>query len=333
MTIKPYPLTFHPMLYEKVWGGRALETLGKVLPKAGAKYGESWELADMPSTSASGAGGGAARSVIAHGPLAGKTLHDALALWGADLLGHARPTAGGDFPLLVKFLDAAENLSVQTHPSPEYARRNPGAHIKTECWFVMDCEPAAVIYKGVKAGVSREEFERHIATGGVADDLIEIAAIPGTCHVLPSGTVHALGAGVVVAEVMTPSDTTFRVFDWGRSGRQLHVKESLECIDFGPAPRGSRVTEGESVKRVCDTEFFTIDVHQPLPGQSVRAGGGSSCVVVMGLAGQGRMVVEGDAWAELDVSMGATILVPAAVAARTSVRAGDGMRVLTVEVK
>ncbi len=332
-----YPLTFRPLLYEKVWGGRGLENLGKVLPDAAAKYGESWELADMPATSASGAGGGAARSVINAGPLAGQTLNDALKLWGTDLLGKAKPTREGNFPLLVKFIDAADNLSVQTHPTADYAQRHPDAHLKTECWFILDCEPGAMIYKGVKQGLSREQFAAHIADETVADDLIETAAVPGTCHTLPSGTVHALGAGVLVAEVMTPSDTTFRVFDWGRAGRQLHIAEGMECIDFGPASRGLRITDGESFKRVCETDFFNIDCHQPLAGQQIAVGDGRACVVLIGLAGQGRLGLELGSIAApfdaIDMQVGSTVLVPAAIAHDCRVAAGDGLRMLRVALK
>lgn len=333
----PYPLTFKPLLYEKVWGGRALETLGKKLPKPAVGYGESWELADMPATSASGAGGGAARSVIDSGPLAGQTLNDALKLWGADLLGKAKPTPEGNFPLLVKFIDAADNLSVQTHPSPAYAKAHPEAHLKTECWFILDCEPGAMIYKGTKLGVSREQFAAHIKDETVVNDLVEIAAVPGTCHTLPSGTCHALGAGVVVAEVMTPSDTTFRVFDWARMGRQLHVQESLECIDFSPEapapPRGSRITDGEDKKRVCDTEFFSIDCHQPLAGQRLFVGNGLSCVVLIGLAGQGRLSSNESAFETIELQVGSTVLVPAALATACTIAAGDGLRLLRVTLK
>lgn len=332
-TPAPYPLTFKPMLYEKVWGGRALAAIGKHLPKAAAAYGESWELADMPSTSASGAGGGAARSIIDSGPLAGQSLNEAMRLWGADLLGKAKPTPEGNFPLLVKFIDAADNLSVQTHPSPAYAKAHPQAHLKTECWFILDCEPGAMIYKGIKLGVSPEQFAAHINDGTVINDLIETAAVPGTCHTLPSGTCHALGAGVLVAEVMTPSDTTFRVFDWGRTGRQLHIQESLECIDFGAGPRGSRITDGEDKKRVCDTEFFAIDCHQPLPGQRLPVGNGLSCVVLIGLAGQGRLSSNESAFETIELQVGSTVLVPAALATSCTIAAGDGLRLLRVTLK
>jgi len=290
----------------KVWGGDRLARFGKAV-KPGDKVGESWELSDLPGTSASGAGGGAVRSMIVNGPLAGKTIHDAIELWGDALLPRAALTPEGNFPLLIKFLDAQEDLSVQVHPSPAYAAKHKDAHLKTECWYVLDAKPGSVIYKGVKAGVTREVFERALQTGdgrGLVDMLEAVPAVVGECHSLPSGTVHALGAGVLVAEVQTPSDTTFRVYDWGRTGRELHIEQAMECIEWGPAPaavkfdkpRGGMMqggmgtewfslfkyrTEG-GVQGMCDTFSITVVVEgegvvtpfsgTPYPPLSVRAG-------------------------------------------------------------
>lgn len=306
----------------KVWGGRRLAKLGKNLPASanvGAIVGESWELADLAATSASGGGGAAARSVISNGPLAGKTLHDAMTLWGAGLIGAAKHAATGSssaaFPLLIKFLDANENLSVQVHPSPAYAATHPEAHLKTESWYILEAEPGSVIYKGIKPGVTRADFERHIADGTVVSDLISIPAVVGDCHNLPSGTCHALGAGVLVAEVQTPSDTTFRVFDWGRTGRELHVKQSLECIDFTPsqadldALRTARLTAHAPGGRLVKTEFFTIDELRVPAGASVPMRG---CVVVIVLRGGGA--VDWPAGRAV-VNAGRTMLVPASTSA------------------
>lgn len=234
----PHPVIFEPVILEKVWGGRALEKLGKNLPRPAATYGESWELADMDATSASGAGGGAVRSAIAAGPLKGKSIRDAINLWGDALLPKSLRSPTGGFPLLIKFLDARENLSVQVHPSPAYARAHPGAHLKTECWCILAAEPGASIYVGIRAEVSRERFEDAARAGSpdIVAMLNRVPAIPGECHNLPSGTVHALGAGVLVAEVQTRSDTTFRLYDWGRFGRELHIEPALDCSSFEPPP-------------------------------------------------------------------------------------------------
>jgi mannose-6-phosphate isomerase len=254
----PYPLLFEPMLFEKVWGGRRLERLGKRLPP-GKKIGESWELADLAATSTSGAGGGAARSTIINGPLAGRTIREAMDAAGENILPRAARAADGGFPLLIKFLDAGENLSVQVHPSPAYAAAHPEAHLKTECWYILDAEPGSVIYKGIRPGVSREEFERLARTGdpAIVDAMAAAPAVPGECHNLPSGTVHALGAGVLVAEVQTPSDTTFRLYDWGRTGRELHIEAALACADFGPPPPAVRLDAPGNGAQVT-TEWFTV---------------------------------------------------------------------------
>ncbi|HEX2836977.1 MAG TPA: type I phosphomannose isomerase catalytic subunit [Phycisphaerales bacterium] len=269
----------------KVWGGDRLARFGKAV-KPGDRVGESWELSDLPGTSASGAGGGAVRSVIANGPLAGKTIHDAIELWGDALLPRAALSPSGNFPLLIKFLDAREDLSVQVHPSPAYAAKYKDAHLKTECWYVLDAKPGSVIYKGVKSGVTREVFERALRAGdgsGVVDLLEAVPAVVGECHNLPSGTVHALGAGVLVAEVQTPSDTTFRVYDWGRTGRELHIEQAMECIEWGPAPKA--VAAAVMAQTGVQTEFFSVLVARQ---RSVFVPSGCAAIVLQGEATFGK---------------------------------------------
>jgi len=316
----PYPLTLEPILKEKVWGGRRLARYGKALPE-GALVGESWEVADLSETSASGGGGGEARSVIASGPMAGRTLHDAVEAWGEGLLGRARPAADGGFPLLVKFLDAREHLSVQVHPSPEYARAHPGAHLKTECWYVLEADLGSVIYKGMKRGVSREDFARALRRGRGEDvvALLEaVPAVPGECHNLPSGTVHAPGAGVLVAEVQTPSDTTFRVYDWakeyGRAGRELHVEQAMACIDVKPAPRAVKFF-GEGTLPMVSTAFYTVTA----AGRGTTEVAGACTVVV---CAAGRIAV-----GETRLKAGGVVLVPAGVGLRVDHTEGAALLV------
>jgi mannose-6-phosphate isomerase len=319
----PYPLLLRPVFFEKVWGGRRLERLGKRLPP-GRLIGESWEVADLPSTSPSGAGGAPVRSEIAGGPLAGRTLHDAMVMWGDDLLGGARPTPGGDFPLLVKFLDARENLSVQVHPSAAFARTHPGAYLKSECWFVLEAEPGSVIYKGVKQGVTRADFERALARGGegVVELIESVPARPGECHALPSGTVHALGAGVVVAEVQTPGDTTYRVYDWGRVGRALHIPEAMECIEWAPAPRAVRLDERSALAR---TDGFTLEYSEP--GGPVPVNSAQAPSVLTVLAGSAVLEQGTDQWI---VDLGGTVVIPSTVDLR--LLPGPRTRLLWVRV-
>ncbi|MEM7622694.1 MAG: type I phosphomannose isomerase catalytic subunit [Planctomycetota bacterium] len=340
---QPYPLTFEPILKEKVWGGTRLAGLGKDI-EPGKRYGESWELADLASTSAGGGGGGSAVSRIANGPLAGKTIQDAIRAWGGALLGKRGLIAArqfgfrGDpvFPLLIKFLDAAEHLSVQAHPSPAYAAANPSAHLKTESWYVMEAEHsnlgdgtqvAPTVFVGTKPGTKPEVFKRRIHDGSVLGTLDAAGAVPGDCWTLPSGTLHALGAGVLVAEVQTPSDTTFRVYDWtseyNRPKRELHIDPALESIDFdgGQAAAPRRSGEGQ----IARTEFYTIDRESPTADGLAMSDG--ECVVVMGVEGNGVVRVEGADPASgvgtLDVHRGSTVLLPAAITARTRVCAAD----------
>jgi len=261
-----YPLIFEPIYKEKVWGGRTLEKLGRTLPGGpDTPIGESWELADLAQTSASGGGGGAEHSVVANGPLAGKTLSQVIQTAGEKVLGDLPLSDDGGFPILLKFLDARQHLSVQVHPSPDYADEHGDAFLKSEAWYILACDPGAVIYKGVKPGVSPQAFREAIERDDVEPLMISVPVKPGDCHYLPSGTCHALGAGVLVAEVQTPSDTTFRVYDWGRTGRELHVDQAMRCIEFGPPdvsrnePSTTLPSAFAQVTRLVACEFFRID--------------------------------------------------------------------------
>jgi mannose-6-phosphate isomerase len=264
-----YPLYFEPIYKQKVWGGRHLERLGRALPgSTDTLIGESWELADLADTSPSGGGGGAERSVVANGPMRGQTLHELIGRHGRNLLGDLEPTPTGDFPLLVKFLDARQNLSLQTHPSAPYAQTHPDAHLKSEAWYIVEADDGAAIYKGVRSGVTPQQLREAAASADAAAVerlLIRVPVKTGECHYLPSGTLHALGAGILAAEVQTPSDTTFRVFDWGRTGRALHLDEALECIQFGPPDVASHEKRSHvagmftTISRLALCEYFCIE--------------------------------------------------------------------------
>ncbi|MFA7237983.1 MAG: type I phosphomannose isomerase catalytic subunit [Phycisphaeraceae bacterium] len=315
--MKMYPLKFQPIYKAKVWGGRSLEKLGRTLP-TGQKIGESWELADLGATSVSGGGGGAERSIIDNGPLAGQSIHDAIRHFGGELMGRLPPCDDGGFPLLVKFLDAAENLSVQVHPSEAYTQQHSEAHLKSEAWYILHAEPGAVIYKGVKEGVTPESFRDAIADNRVEELMIAVAARAGEIHYLPSGTCHALGAGILVAEVQTPSDTTFRVYDWGRQGRELHLSQAMECITFGPADT-SRHEPGTKIEREMTTvEGLVRCEHFHMDRVKLKAGYRQALtdeqpVVWMVLSGKGEIMCEhaDDRAARTAIAGGQTLLLPA----------------------
>jgi mannose-6-phosphate isomerase len=321
-TPEPSPLVLTPILLPKVWGGRRLGALGKPLPDG--PVGESWELADLPATAASGAGGHAARSVIAGGgALAGRTLHDAMAAWGPALLGGASPSREGGFPLLVKYLDAREHLSVQVHPDAAYAAAHPGAHLKTESWYIVAAEPGSELFIGLKPGVTRNDLARAITDGTVPARMRSRPAIPGECHTLPSGTVHALGAGVLVAEVQTPSDTTYRVYDWtkeyDRPVRELHIEQALACASFDEPPAAVAASGERSV--VARTEFYTMEVVRA-HCKAVAVGGGGPVVVMVTRSMGAGVASRSNAWPEVTLSAGQTCLIPAACADDAILRCG-----------
>ena len=252
-----YPLTFRPLFKERVWGGRRIaELFGRSLPE-GVPIGESWELSDRPE----------GVSVIANGPWAGRDLRWLMDQHGAAVLG--RPVDSGErFPWLVKILDARDDLSLQVHPPPHRAADLRGEP-KTELWYFAATRPGARIYAGLNPGVSRKEFEQRIRDGSVAGCFHVESPRAGDAMFVPSGRVHALGAGNVVFEIQQNSDTTYRVFDWNRPGldgrpRELHIGPSLESVDFSDvapglvqAPWESR--DGALRRALARHDVFRID--------------------------------------------------------------------------
>ncbi|MEM9110237.1 MAG: type I phosphomannose isomerase catalytic subunit [Planctomycetota bacterium] len=335
-----YPLTFDPIYKEKVWGGRAFEALGRQLPgDTSIGIGESWEIADLAKTSVSGGGGNAAYSVVSNGPLQGKTVRELMQIYGDALLGEGASAAeDGGFPLLIKFLDAKENLSVQVHPSPEYAAEHPDAYLKSEAWYVIDHEPGAVIYKGVKPGTTPEMLRAALETNtdeAVVPLLNAIKVKKGDCHYLPSGTLHALGAGVLVAEVQTPSDTTYRVYDWGRTDRELHIEQAMACIDFGSemVDEEDRMpsipwTDGLTMTVAAACEFFNINefvCHADMLFTSDHAPDapiGNHPIIYMPLCGEATITFTNGLSA--DMKPGQTLLIPASMIFIKSIEAKAG---------
>jgi mannose-6-phosphate isomerase len=221
-----YPVKFKPIFKERIWGSDRLKTLfGKDLP-ADTKIGESWELADLPDDC----------SQIADGPRKGMNLRQLLEEIGQPF-GFTDQQRRFPFGLLIKFLDANDVLSVQVHPDADACKLVPEARLKTECWYVLAAENGSVIYRGLKPGIGREQVENAVKDGILQDLMVVYPANTGDFHYLPAGTIHALGAGVVVAEIQTPSDTTYRLYDWNRldaqgCSRELHIEQALSSIHY-----------------------------------------------------------------------------------------------------
>lgn len=225
------PLVFEPYFRPMIWGGRKLgELFSKPIPVEGT-YGESWEVSPHPHH----------ESRVAEGDLAGKTLVEVCREHPREVFGDPAPDPPR-FPLLIKLLDCRELLSIQVHPTDALAGPLAGeTYGKTESWVVLHVEPTAKIYAGFRPGVTREEVERRLADGTLGEVLHGFKPNVGDCVFLPAGTVHAVGGGVVMAEVQQASDATFRLYDWNRLGadgkpRQLHLREALEAIDWSAGP-------------------------------------------------------------------------------------------------
>ncbi len=245
------PIVFEPLPMERVWGGRRMETtLAKNLP-TGSPIGESWELVDRED----------AQSVVHGGELSGRTLHDLWTHHREAVFGPLyKDQASPRFPVLIKILDARERLSVQVHPPAALAATLNGEP-KTEMWYLLDAQPAAAVYAGLKAGVSKGGFEDALYGGDVEALLHRVPVARGDSIFIPSGRLHAIAEGCLIVEVQQNSDTTYRVFDWNRVGldgnpRDLHIEQSMMSIDFEDFEPGLDVPIGESIA-AC--EYFHVD--------------------------------------------------------------------------
>lgn len=237
------PISFEPLYMERVWGGRKLEShFHRTLPDATSPFGEAWEIVDRDLE----------QSVVKGGPFSGKTLHELWVKHREELFGIGLPESER-FPILIKILDARDDLSIQVHP-PITKAKALGGEPKTEMWYIADAAPDATLYVGLKKGVTRAQFELAIKNQAVEACVHSIYPKVGESIFIPSGRLHAIGAGLLIYEIQQNSDTTYRVFDWNRPGlggtlRTLHVAESLASInfdDFEPGmdlPQGDRLAE------------------------------------------------------------------------------------------
>jgi mannose-6-phosphate isomerase len=254
MNPKLYPLQFRPHFKQYLWGGRQLgEVLGKPIGE-GPNYAESWEVVDH----------GQDQSIVDNGPLQGQSLHQIVLDYGHELLGGE----GTQFPLLLKYLDAQQDLSLQVHPNDTYgAQMSPPDLGKTEAWVVMHAARGSLIYAGLKRGFDKAAFARELERGTGHLCVHQFAPKVGDCIFIPAGVVHAIGAGLLIAEIQQASNTTFRLHDWNRVGpdgesRPLHLEQGLEVTDYdrGPIqPQAAEPTALPHVARLVHCDKFTLD--------------------------------------------------------------------------
>ncbi|HYF94766.1 MAG TPA: type I phosphomannose isomerase catalytic subunit [Symbiobacteriaceae bacterium] len=304
-----YPLVLQPVFKERIWGGRKLEPFyGSTLP-AGA-IGEAWVLGEHDQGT----------SVVQNGPLAGKSLSELRQAFGAELLGaRGMASPSGRCPLLIKLLDAQDDLSVQVHPADGYAGLPPGELGKTEMWYILAAEPGARIVYGLRDGVDAAAFAAAVANGRTLETLRYIPVQAGDVFYVPAGTIHALGRGTVVAEVQQSSDTVYRVYDYGRTGldgkpRELHVEHALRVTrcDTPARPFRPAAPEPNQWQTLVESEFFAV-ARAECRGAWAQATASDSCDALLVLSGDGA-VVWGTGEREI-LGTGAALLVPAGLGA------------------
>jgi mannose-6-phosphate isomerase len=295
------PLRFAPVYKPLVWGGRRMLSWRPELPPG--PIGESWDLSDHPD----------GMSVVAEGPLAGRSLSELTARLGPALVGGG--FSGACFPLMVKLIDAQQRLSVQVHPDDTLARQlGVGDNGKTECWRVL--ADGGTIYQGTRPGVDRPAFERALTAGAIEQTLNRYQVQAGDFFFLEARTVHALGEGCLVYEIQQTSNVTFRVYDWGRVGldgkpRPLHVAQSLDTIDFtragfGPRPRDEAPDpRGGATRPLAECPYFDL---QERTGKSLTVPARDRAVILICLEGEPTVTTEGG---PLTLAPMQTALVPA----------------------
>ena len=293
------PLTFEPIFQERIWGGRKLASLfGKNLP-FDRSIGESWEIVDRPE----------AQSIVRNGPFRGRTLHE---LWTQDREAIFGKVADGPsqtgisrFPLLIKLLDAHDQLSLQVHP-PEKIAAKLGGEPKTEFWYVVSAIPGARLHVGLRSAVTRAEFKKAVRAGTAANLVHTITVQAGDSIFLPAGRFHAVGGGNVLVEIQQNSDTTYRVYDWDRMDdngkpRQLHVEQALKSIDFGDVAPSLIASQSEVLvhHQLFEIRKWSLDAPRDI-------GSAGEFVIVCCLTGAIRC-------ADVDLRPGEFFLVPASM--------------------
>ncbi len=337
-----YPLKFKPLLRTMVWGGTRIARY-KGVETDREHIGESWEVSDVPGHG----------SVVANGSLKGRSLKDLVKQFKGRLVGeHVYARYGDVFPLLVKFIDARNDLSIQVHPDDAMALRRHGEpNGKTEMWYVVDAEPGACLYSGLKEAITPDDYERRIAEGTIVDVIARHEVHPGDVFFLPAGRIHAICSGCFVAEIQQTSDLTYRIYDYGRPGldgkpRELHTALAKEAIDYKVYPdyRVPYAPIKDAETELVDCPYFTTSLYDLDRKATVDLSRTDSFLVVMCISGSGTLTDSEPVFDEegrrgptkghrTTLRQGETVLIPATSAGITLTPGEGGMKVLASHIR
>ncbi|OFY72847.1 MAG: mannose-6-phosphate isomerase [Bacteroidetes bacterium RBG_19FT_COMBO_42_7] len=301
-----YPLKFEPILKEKIWGGSSLaRSYGK---RAGSlkNIGESWELSAVSDN----------LSVVSNGFLAGNNIEEIIEVYMGDITGESVfEKFGNEFPLLIKLIEAREDLSVQVHPGNELAKKRHKAYGKTEMWYILQSEKNSRIYTGFSKPVTRDSYIYAVKNNTITDLLNVEIAEAGDTFFTPAGRIHAIGAGIVLAEIQQTSDITYRIYDWGRKdnkgeSRELHTDLALEAIDFNASGKNKlkKELQKNSAENLISCRFFNTNIIQ-FDNHILRDYNPIDSFVVY-ICTDGRFLVRWENKSE-PVTKGETVLIPA----------------------
>ena len=298
---------FKPLLKQTLWGGDKIIPF-KQLDARMENVGESWEISGVPGN----------ETVVADGPESGKTLNELVREQKEALVGQENYERFGDeFPLLIKFIDARQDLSIQVHPNDEVAHRQGKERGKTEMWYALEPTPGAQLYNGLKRQITPEEYKQLVADDTITDALARYEVREGDVFFIPAGRIHAIGAGCFVAEIQQTSDVTYRIYDFKRRDkdgnyRQLHTKEAAEAIDYTVLPnyRTEYTAVKDEPQQVVSCPYFTTAVYDLTEPMTLDYSELDSFVILIGVKGEGTVIV-GDERTSLRA--GETLLLPASV--------------------
>ena len=322
-----YPLKFKPILKTIVWGGEKIAPYKEIVTEQ-KHIGESWELSGVKGN----------ESVVENGPLAGKTIAELVKEYKGELVGkQVYENTGDEFPLLIKFIDALTDLSIQVHPDDELAaKRHNGSKGKTEMWYVVDAEPGAHLLAGLTEKITPEEYAAKVADGTITDVLARHDVHPGDVFFLPAGRIHAICGGCFIAEIQQTSDITYRIYDYGRLGldgkpREVHTELAKDAIDYKVYDnyRTEYTPVQDEEIELVSCKYFTTSIFDLTLPYAKDLSEIDSFLVVMCLSGQGSLEVDGE---ELSVHQGETVLIPASADDVCFVPDG-GMKVLTSYIR